>query len=1418
MRVYKLVLPVLILFALVMVLPSFSLSAYQWETCNSGLSCVARTVEGTTWKCHKSAADGAWKWETQTVVSNEVESNKNFAGICSDTYDNNCNALVDSLDTNDCVPPSTSLTSVAGDTVSPYYDTNSADSKTDVVISGESGMSCRWDSSSHDYSDSQGTSCSISGSSATCAVNDATAEGAKTRYVACKDSNENKQSASQARTVSWTNDWTGTLITFNQPASPTGLPYDMQIVLFDIYTGVDKPTLRIFVSNNGGADIDITSSFSSSGNCQDAGVSCTYTRTINGGDAEATDGTHKLTITVKDNVGNSQSSSNTYTYTVSTCKLDSVTIAPSSACNKDINQCTAAGTACNGGNAIDVTAKYSGLACPDTDITSFIVQVDAKTSDSLCNVQGSGGQMAGISITCSNAVPSASQKTCTGTWTLPALVPPVCQNKAIIAKSGACDASINGIYCTTPSGSFGACKDTTTPIVSIALENGNEFKASRTITATSLSGKDNTYGLGSCNLNWGDAAITTKTCGGAVGEECASQFSSTDKQHTYSSDGSKTATFSCTNKNSITGSSPDSLAVCTSIDSVTNLKAYGSSSKTNALSDSAWQNDNTPYFEWSAVTSLCGVKYDVQVDTNPATTITTNSYTPGTLSDGKHTIKVTSKDGNNLGLSGTTQTFNLWVDTASPTTYVTESIPAWFSSPVTLHLSCSDASSSCASTTYCLTDGCTPSTSYTSAGISLSASTNMRYQSSDNAGNTESVKQTTINIDTTAPTTPSVTDGGSFTASTSQLAVSWTASTDAESGITEYQYSVGTTAGGTQTLGYTSAGLATSATISGLNLVNGNTYYINVRAKNGAGSFGTAGSSDGIKVVTDGPSGLNGLSIERTYGNYISGQFAIFTGGLSDVAGVDTTSCSYTKDGTTWLGATWNSTDSSCKKAGLGCTDGDTIKVKMRASNTLGTLSETSATLTKTCDASPPELQSFVPVTGTTLSTASKDLTFSTTARDLKSGLAKLEWTLFYKRVTDASFSAVGIVQKVCDGGEGVSVTCNFKTSDFVDPAGVKTGDKFFVRVRGDDHIDPWSPTGDSGQWSVDETAPDISSVTPTLAVLGAQQDYSANVKATEGRTISSCDLSVNGVKIDDMILTSGTSADGTWTGQYTISAPSIIFMRAHCVDNAAVAGDGLDVQISLATTTISTVVPSIVDKLQITNITANYKLGATGITGAQCWVLSSDYNDPSKGIVGVTLADLNNGYYTYSFPAPSISGTYNYAVSCAKTGYQTTTHSSSFAVRGCDGPVCIRATPGSSVAILTLGQTQTLNLALKNRDDFARTYSITLSSADPKIFVDIAPAQVTLNNGEEKTVAVGLTSLAVTDQQVTQNIIVKNTDPSKPLDVATSGISISVAISAVPGIGAVEVAAIFVLAALVVYVKSGSARQRRGRKNPGRK
>jgi predicted GH43/DUF377 family glycosyl hydrolase len=119
----------------------------------------------------------------------------------------------------------------------------------------------------------------------------------------------------------------------------------------------------------------------------------------------------------------------------------------------------------------------------------------------------------------------------------------------------------------------------------------------------------------------------------------------------------------------------------------------------------------------------------------------------------------------------------------------------------------------------------------------------------------------TFIYDNTSPTAGSVNDGVSTDidsiTSASELSANWSGFADLLSGIASYQYSIGSSAGQIDTLGWTTNGSATSVTKSGLSLSRDQIYYVNVRALDAAGNVGLTASSDGQMVVDLTPPVIN---------------------------------------------------------------------------------------------------------------------------------------------------------------------------------------------------------------------------------------------------------------------------------------------------------------------------------------------------------------------------------------------------------------------------------------------------------------------------------------------------------------------------------------------------------------------------------
>jgi len=112
-------------------------------------------------------------------------------------------------------------------------------------------------------------------------------------------------------------------------------------------------------------------------------------------------------------------------------------------------------------------------------------------------------------------------------------------------------------------------------------------------------------------------------------------------------------------------------------------------------------------------------------------------------------------------------------------------------------------------------------------------------------------KQSSLNIsDATSPTIPSVDDGGPYTSSSTLIYAKWSA-VDYESGVQEYQYRVVNRSGKFtyQVLPWISAGGQTEMNIRlDTPMKPGTVYYVEVKARNGAGMWSAVGSSNGIQL------------------------------------------------------------------------------------------------------------------------------------------------------------------------------------------------------------------------------------------------------------------------------------------------------------------------------------------------------------------------------------------------------------------------------------------------------------------------------------------------------------------------------------------------------------------------------------------
>ncbi len=149
----------------------------------------------------------------------------------------------------------------------------------------------------------------------------------------------------------------------------------------------------------------------------------------------------------------------------------------------------------------------------------------------------------------------------------------------------------------------------------------------------------------------------------------------------------------------------------------------------------------------------------------------------------------------------------------------------------------------------------------------------------DSTGNLSAIQQQDVFVDWTPPVDiSSVNDGTSSdistTASNTTIEANWSTTTDPNSDINSYWVAVGTTAGATDVYPWTDNYWNTSVSIGGLNLTIGTTYYVSVKAKNGAGLWSQVTTSNGQLVVAPTDPPVANFFVQNT--NVCAGQTIAF--------------------------------------------------------------------------------------------------------------------------------------------------------------------------------------------------------------------------------------------------------------------------------------------------------------------------------------------------------------------------------------------------------------------------------------------------------------------------------------------------------------------------------------------------------------
>jgi len=219
---------------------------------------------------------------------------------------------------------------------------------------------------------------------------------------------------------------------------------------------------------------------------------------------------------------------------------------------------------------------------------------------------------------------------------------------------------------------------------------------------------------------------------------------------------------------------------------------------------------------------------------------------------------------------------------------------------------------------------------------------------SDKAGNTYEGSEITFYYDADNPTTVETiydgtdTNDDAYIASTSQISANWTPSTDSISGIDKYQYRIcadNSCAGDSDPIvDWTDVSSGTSITKSGLSLINGETYYFNVRAVDNAGNIGAGAYSDGVTIDAEGPLTISAVydgldNSDDDYTNSTTQLSVSWTTTTDEISGLDKYQYSIgTSAGSTNI-VNWTdvSSGTSITKSGLSLINGETYYFNVRA-------------------------------------------------------------------------------------------------------------------------------------------------------------------------------------------------------------------------------------------------------------------------------------------------------------------------------------------------------------------------------------------------------------------------------------------------------------------------------------------------------
>jgi N-acetyl-anhydromuramyl-L-alanine amidase AmpD len=547
------------------------------------------------------------------------------------------------------------------------------------------------------------------------------------------------------------------------------------------------------------------------------------------------------------------------------------------------------------------------------------------------------------------------------------------------------------------------------------------------------------------------------------------------------------------------------------------------------------------------------------------------------------------------------------------------------------------------------------------ATVSMGATTDMvRYQSPNSSTNAGKIMSLLVNnnhewtstdtklfkADWTTPAAMTVNDGTSAdidqTTTNTQLSANWTASTDANSGITSYSYAIGTTSGGTNVLTWTSNGTATTFTQT-LSLTYNQTYYVSVRATNGAG-LTTTSTSDGLTILAPcgTPTGVAVSSITTTSA----------TVSWTAVSGASSYTLQYRPTGGTWTSS--NSTTNSINLSGLSSTTVYEVQVTATcASGTSNASSVATFTTLTPCGTPTGVAVSSITTTSATVSWTAVSGATSYTVQYRPTGgtwtssnsttnsinLSGLSSTTVYEvQVTATCASGTSNASSVatfttltpCGTPTGVAVSSITTTSATVSWTAVSGASSYTLQYR---------PTG--GTW----TSVVVTSNSANLTGLNSASTYEVQVATTCSSGNSAYSSSSSFTTLTPCGVPTGVVASSIATTSATVSWTAVSGATSYTLRYRPTGGTWTSVTVTTNTRTLTGLSASTVYEVQVLATCSSgnsaYSSSISFTTLTPCGVPAS----LSTTLITNTSARLN---------WVAVSGATSYTVKIRRVGFTT--------------------------------------------------------------------------------------------------------------------------------------------------------------------